>query len=96
MTFTAQTISLQLNMTDHLDSAHVRTDLRACKNAWADGDNIIHGGKYKKARSEYLGPYNDTAGSMTEREKNERHATGWSNQFALPWEVSSYWAFTTR
>ena len=46
--------------------------------------------------SECVGPYNDTAGSMTEREKNIRHATGWSNQFALPWEVSSYWAFTTR
>ena len=49
-----------------------------------------------RARAECVGAYNDTEDSMTEKEKQNRHATGWSNQFALPWEVSSYWAFTTR
>merc|ERR1712241_220587 len=66
-----------------------------CKNAWADENNIIHGGKYKRAKDECVGPYNTTVDTMTEKEKMNRHATGWSNQFALPWEVSSYWAFTT-
>ena len=70
--------------------------MRACKNARADGEKIIHGGRYKRARAACVGAYNDTADSMTEKEKQNRHATGWSNQFAMPWEVSSYWAFTTR
>ena len=71
----------------------LRTDIGACKNAWADEKNIIHGAKYMSARAECLGPYND---SMTEKEKQNRHSTGWNNQFALPWEISSYWDFTTR
>ena len=75
---------------------YLRTEVRACKAARADGEKIIHGGRYKRARAACVGAYNDTADSMTEKEKQNRHATGWSNQFAMPWEVSSYWAFTTR
>ena len=42
-----------------------------------------------KAKAECVGAYNDTVDSMTEKEKQNRHGTGWSNQFALPWEISS-------
>jgi len=28
-------------------------------------------------------------------ERQLRHNTGWNNQFAFPWEVSSFWNFTT-
>ena len=49
-----------------------------------------------KAKAECVGPFNDTVDSMTEKEKQNRHDTGWNNQFALPWEISSYWDFTTR
>ena len=45
------------------------------------------------ALAECEGPWKE---SLSEKEKQNRHNTGWSNQFALPWEVSAYWDFTTR
>ena len=40
-----------------------------------------------------MGPWSE---SLPEKDRQNRHNTGWSNQFALPWEVSAYWNFTTR
>ena len=64
---------------------------RSCKDAWADENNIIHGAKYKKAQDECVGPWSE---SLSSKDKQNRHNTGWNNQFALPWEVSAYWDFT--
>ena len=64
-----------------------------CKAAKADENNVISGEKYKKPFSKIEGAYSE---ATTAKEKQDRHNSGWSNMFALPWEVSAYWNFTTR
>merc|ERR1711874_58763 len=41
-----------------------------------------------------VGPFSAVDQTDTTEIAN-RHATGWSNMFAFPWEISSYWNFTT-
>ena len=67
-----------------------------CRNAWADDDNVIQGAGYQDALAECgATPYSEVD-RTDEDEVKCRHATGWNNQFAFPWEVSAYWNFTTR
>ena len=66
-----------------------------CAGAWADEDNIIHGAAYKGPHDACVGPWSsvDPADS---KELQNRHNQGWSNMFAFPWEVCSYWNCSTR
>ena len=74
----------------------LKTD-RMCSAAWADENNIIHGAKYEGPWSEdyIIGGFNASL-PMTPLEIATRHAVGWNNQFAFPWEVGAYWNLTTR
>ena len=73
----------------------ISTSTDGCENAWADENNAIHGAAYKSPRAECVGPFSAVDQTDTTEIAN-RHATGWSNMFASPWEISSYWNFTTR
>ena len=73
----------------------ISTSTDGCENAWADENNAIHGAAYKSPRAECVGPFSAVDQTDTTEIAN-RHATGWSNMFAFPWEISSYWNFTTR
>ena len=66
-----------------------------CKNAWADENNVIHGATYRSPLGECVGPFSAVDKTDT-AERLKRHQTGWSNQFAFPWEIGAYWNFTTR
>ena len=74
----------------------LKTD-RMCSAAWADENNIIHGAKYDGPWTEdpIIGGFNASE-PMTPLEIATRHAVGWNNQFASPWEVGAYWNLTTR
>ena len=64
-----------------------------CKNVWVNKTtNIVHGAKPSYTNTPIIGPWSQ---DMSRKEKQTRHNHGWSNQFAFPWEISSYWKFTT-
>ena len=77
------------------DQKPILKSSRNCADAWADENSVIHGAGYNKPLDACDGPYSEvdrTDWNMV----GCKHATGWNNQFAFPWEVSAYWNFTSR
>jgi len=68
----------------------VMQNVGACKNAWCDENNVEHGAKLDGGNPVVEGPWHENA-----TDQKWRHASGWNNQFAFPWEVGMYWNFTT-
>ena len=65
-----------------------------CAEATADERNVILGASYKGPQDECPGPYSSVDPNDAKALQN-RHNTGWSNMFAFPWEICSYWNCTT-
>ena len=67
-----------------------------------DGNNILKGIPYMETFHKIDTPYADVDPTDFENdddykfELRRRWHCGWNNQFAFPWEISSYWNFTTR
>ena len=73
----------------------ITKETAGCEGAWADQQNIIHGASYQDPLEECPGPFSSVDPSDQKALQN-RHNTGWSNMFAFPWEVCSYWNCSSR
>lgn len=62
-----------------------------CKNAKLDENRAVIGAEASYDSVGFEGPWKEGLS-----DQQERHNTGWSNEFGFPWELSSYWNFTTR
>ena len=62
-----------------------------CTDAWCDKNKVVHGGRLEGVMPELHGPWSE---DMSGNEKQQRHNTGWNNQFAFPWEIGMYWNLT--
>jgi len=78
---------------DHVteDGTCVPIDKSWCKKAYCDERGVMFGGMNNPKYKEYTGPWRF---SMSTKEKNDRHAIGWNNQFGFPWEVGMMYNFT--
>jgi len=63
---------------------------KRCTNVWCDENHIEHGAKLAGVDPTIEGPWHENATDL-----RWRHAGGWSNMFAFPWEVGMYYNFTT-
>jgi len=64
---------------------------RLCKGFYCNEQGVFKGGKSRvKPLKESKGPWSS---DQSEKEKQNRHNNGWSNQFAFPWEVGMMYDF---
>ena len=74
--------------------AQVDTKRGGCKKASFTDQNVQIGARNARPLGEVDDrPYSE---DFDKKERQNRHTTGWSNTFAFPWEISSFWDFTTR
>merc|ERR1719483_861574 len=57
-----------------------------CKDTWCDANNAQHGAYLENVAPEVVGPWTENA-----TDQQQRHSSGWNNQFAFPWEIGLYW-----
>merc|ERR1711892_1541771 len=57
-----------------------------CKDTWCDANNVQHGAYLENVAPEVVGPWTENA-----TDQQQRHSSGWNNQFAFPWEIGLYW-----
>eukprot|EP00493_Phyllostaurus_siculus_P000001 UN00001 len=74
--------------------AQVDTKRGGCKKASFTDQNVQIGASNARPRGTVVGPYSEVDPNDN-KERQNRHSTGWSNTFAFPWEISSFWDFTT-
>jgi len=73
--------------------AQVDTTRGGCKKASFTDQNVQIGARNARPLAEVDDrPYSE---DFDKKERQNRHTTGWSNTFAFPWEISSFWDFTT-
>lgn len=69
----------------------IDTSLNKCKDAYCDENNVEIGVSTTSVNDPVVGAWSADASDL-----QNRHNSGWNNQFAFPWEIGLYWNLTTQ